>query len=80
MCFSSYKNRKLKVKLVDELELTKEKRGHFLYYLFCPKDIFLIFVFYLNVQCIEYFFRIYILLHITKHYLIHFCRKPSLYP
>ena len=28
----------------DELELAKEKRGHFLYRLFCPK-----FVFYLNV-------------------------------
>ena len=38
MCFSSYKNRKLKVKLYDELGLAKEKRVNFLYRLFCPKD------------------------------------------
>ena len=33
----------------EELELTEEKRRHFLYRLFCPKGIFLRFVFYLNV-------------------------------
>ena len=38
----------------------------------CPKGLFSIFVFYLNV-CIEYTFRIYILLHIKKYYFIHFC-------
>ena len=51
----------------------KEKRVHFLYRLFYPKGIFLRFVFYFNVQCIEYTFRIYILLHIKKHYFIYFC-------
>ena len=34
---------------------------------------FLTFVFYLNLYCIEYTFRIYILLHIRKHYFIDFC-------
>ena len=34
---------------------------------------FLTFVFYLNVQCIEYTFRICIFLQIKKHYFIHFC-------
>ena len=33
----------------DELEPSKEKRGHFLYRLFCPKEVFLTFVFYLKV-------------------------------
>ena len=33
--------------------------------------MFLTFVFYLNVQCIEYISRIYILLDFRKHYLIH---------
>ena len=47
-CFSSYKNRKLIVKLW-ELALAKEKRGHFLYRLFCLKEIFLRFLFYLDV-------------------------------
>ena len=53
--------------------LAKEKRGHFLYCLFCPKEIFFKFVSTLNVKCIEYTFRIYILLLIKKHYFIHFC-------
>ena len=72
LCFSSYKNRKLKVKR-DELELAEEKRGQFLHGLFCLKGVSLTFAFYLNVQCIENTFRIYILLHIKKHYIIHFC-------
>ena len=29
--------------------------------------------YYLNVYCIEYIFRIYILLYIKKHYFIHCC-------
>ena len=37
------------------------------------KGNFLRFVFYLSVQCIEYTFRIYILLHLKKYYFIHFC-------
>ena len=35
--------------LHDKLELLKEKRGHCLYCLFCPKEIFLTFVFYPNL-------------------------------
>ena len=54
------------------MELAKEKRGHFLYRSFCSKKIFLTFVSYLNIWCIEYSFRIYILLHIKRHYFIHF--------
>ena len=48
------------------MEFAKEEGGHVLYRLFCPKEIFLTFVFYLNVQCIEYIFRRYVLLHIKK--------------
>ena len=55
------------------MELAKEKRANFLYRLFRRKGIFLRFVFHFNVLCIEYTFRIYILLHIKKHYFIHFC-------
>ena len=55
------------------LELAKEQRGYFLYRLFCLKEIFLTFAFYLNVYCIEYSLRIYILLLIKKHYFIRFC-------
>ena len=51
----------------------KEKRGHFLYCLFCAEEIFLTFAFNLNVQCIKYTSRIHILLHIKNHYFIHFC-------
>ena len=47
----------------------ERKKEHFLYRLFY---LFLTFVFYLDVQCIEYTFRIYILLLIKKRYLIHF--------
>ena len=45
-----YKNRKLK-KNCDQLELAKEKSGHFLYRLFCSKEFFLTFVL---SQCIVY--------------------------
>ena len=44
----------------------KEKEGTFLYRLFYPKKIVLIFVFLLNVHFIEYTFRIYIILHMKK--------------
>ena len=63
----------------------KEKDG-ILYSFYCPKEIILAFVFYLYVQCFEYTFRIYVLLHIKKHYFIHFLacfqnrRKSSVYP
>ena len=39
--------------LRDELELARETRGHFLYRLFCPNEIFLTIVFYLNAYCIQ---------------------------
>ena len=29
-----------RIKKCDELELAKEKKGHFLYRLFCPNEIF----------------------------------------
>ena len=55
------------------MELANEKRKHFLKCLFFPKEISLRFVFYLNVLCIEYALRIYILLHIKKHCFIYYC-------
>ena len=61
---------KIKSKTVVSWSLQKEK-GHFLNRLFCPKEKFSTFMFYLNVKCIEYTFRIYILFHIKKHYFIH---------
>ena len=47
----SFREKNIMLQLIncDELELAKEKRGHFLYCLFCPKETFLIFVFYLNL-------------------------------
>ena len=42
---------------------------------FLSEGIFLTFVLYLSVYCIKYAFRIYILLHIKKHYFIHFFAK-----
>ena len=70
--FSLYKNCELKLKLWwvgAHLELKS-----------FPKEFFLTFVFYLNVQCIEWALRMYILLLIKKHHFIHFyCLflKPS---
>ena len=50
------------------MELAKEKRGHFLYRLFCPEEnFFLTFLFYLSVSCIKYTFGRYILSHIKCH-------------
>ena len=39
LCFSSYKNRKLKLKLWW-VGAHERKKGHFLYRLFCPKEFF----------------------------------------
>ena len=51
--------------------MLKEKRGNFLYHLFGQKEIFLTCVL---SQCILYQIHLqYILLHIEKHYFIHFC-------
>ena len=52
--------------------LQKKKKAFFLYRSLCPKELFLTFVFYFNIQCTEYTFRRYILLHIKKHFFIHF--------
>ena len=52
----------------------KKKEGIFCTVYFVGRRTFLTFVFYHNVQCIEYTSRIYILLNIKKYYLIHFCR------
>ena len=65
---------------------SQKKKDGTLYSLYCPKEIILEFVFYLSVQCVEYTFRIYVLLDIKKHYFTHFLvcfqnlRKPSMYP
>ena len=49
--FIQGKNEKLNC---DELELVKQKRVHFQYHLFCLKETFLTFVFYLNVYWIKH--------------------------
>ena len=51
----------------------KKKEGIFLKFILSEVNFFKIYVFYFNVQYIKYTFRIYILLHIKKHYFIHFC-------
>ena len=53
----------------------KKKREHFFVLFIFSGGIFLKFVFHLNVQCIEYTFRIYIFLDIKKkkNYFRHFC-------
>ena len=69
-CFSSYKN-------CDELDLAKEKRGYYLHYLFCPKEIF-----YLMNTLSEYTY-FYILKNFTSYTSVT-CflnrRKPLAYP
>ena len=54
------------------MEHAKEKRGYFLNRLFWTKEFFLTYLFYLSVLCIKQTFKIYIPLHIKKHYFIHF--------
>ena len=49
------------------MKLAKEKKRAFFVLLILSKGNFLRIVFYLNVECIEYTFRIYTLLHIKKH-------------
>ena len=50
----------------------ERKKSVFFVPIILSEGNFLTFVFYLNVQCIEYTFRIYIPLLIKKHYFIHF--------
>ena len=52
MCFNSYKNQQLKVKLWW-VEARERKESVFFVTFFCPKEIILTFVIYLNVYCIE---------------------------
>ena len=54
------------------MEFANEKKAFFVPFIL-SKGNFLRFVFYLSVQCIEYTFRICILLHFKKYYFIHFC-------
>ena len=46
----------------------KKKKEEGIFCTVCSNKIFLTLVFYLNKQCTEYTFRIYILLHNKKHY------------
>ena len=72
------------------MELAKEKKGQFFEMLILYEENVLAFLFYLNVECTEYTFRIYILLHIKKtllHTLFLFVfkivesfKKSSVYP
>ena len=62
----------IKSKTVMSWSSRKKKRGHFFEPYICPKGIFVTFVFYLNAQSIEYTFTIQTLVHIKKHYFIHF--------
>ena len=47
-CVSAHVKLQIKSKTVVNWS-SRQKRGHFLYLLFCPKRLFLRFVFYLNV-------------------------------
>ena len=70
LCFSSYKNRKLKVKLWW-VEARERKEVLFVPFILSEGNLFNIAI-YLSVYCIKYTFRIYILLHIKSYYFIHF--------
>ena len=73
----SFKETKLVLHLIKELQIKKKtvmswssrKKKEAIFYTvyFVRREFFLRFVFCLNVKCIEYTFRIYILLHIKKH-------------
>ena len=72
MCFSSYKNCKLKVKLWEVGSCERKVSAFFVTFIL-SEGIFLTFAFYLSICCIEWAFRIYINLYIKKHYFIHYC-------
>ena len=52
----------------ERKERKKEEEDIFCTVHFVRRKFFLTFVFYLSVSCIQYTLRIYILLHIKKHY------------
>ena len=72
LCFSSYKNLKLKVKLWMNWSSQKKKRVFFAPLILPEGNIFII---CFLTQCIAYWihFQNNILLHIKKHYSMHFC-------
>ena len=63
LCFSSFKNRKIKVKLWWVGARERKQRAVF--------EPFATFMFYLNAECIEQTFTIHIFLHIKKHYFMY---------
>ena len=63
LCFSSYKNRKLKVNLWWVGARQRKKRTC----LFCPKEIFLTFVFYLNLYSVLNTLSEYTYFYISKN-------------
>ena len=67
LCFSSYKNRKLKAKLFWAGARERKKRAFFVPFILSGR-----FFFSICVLCIEYTIRIHILLHIKKYYLYTF--------
>ena len=79
----SFRETNLELQLIQELQIKskavmswssrKKKRAFFVPFILSKGNLIKI-VFYLNVQCIECTFRIYILLPIKKHSFIHFCR------
>ena len=69
--FSSFKNRKLKVKLWWVGAHERKYTAFFVPFMLSEGNFFKMFC--LNVQRIEYIFRIQMLLHIKKYFFIHFC-------
>ena len=72
LCFSSYKNHKLKVKVWWVGALERKQRAFFVSFVLSEGNLFNISVLSQCIVCTEYTFRIFILLHIKKQYFIHF--------
>ena len=49
------------------LKIAKEKKVHFLYYLFCPKKLYLTYLFYLNVYSVLNTLSKYTYFYISKN-------------
>ena len=56
LCFSSYKNLKLKVKLWW-VGTRKRKKGSFLYRLFCPNEVFFLHLCFMSVYSVLYWIQ-----------------------
>ena len=63
----------IKSKTVMNWSSEKKEESIFCSIYFVRTKFFMTFVFFLNVQCIEKTFGIFILSHVKKHYFIHFC-------